>query len=142
MGEKNLKHFTKYLIYTGYTGFEQHKASPRSFLSTSETHPSSRLFGEGLHHVADAVFGHYRVVKHKLVVAVNLTLDLKVVGHQRVPVIQSVEFGCNAVLVLETLIEEKLWVKLELEVVATQMLNIVLDHNFDGLTWEKKSRII
>ncbi len=23
--------------------------------------------------------------------------------------------------------------------VATQVLNIVLDHDFDGLTWEKKS---
>lgn len=87
------------------------------------------------------MFGHYRVVKHKLVVAVDLILDLKVVGHQRVPVIQSVEFRSNAVLVLEALTEEKLWVKLELEVVATQMLNVVLDHDFDGLTCEEKSNI-
>lgn len=77
---------------------------------------------------------HYRVVKHKLVVAINLILDLKVVGHQWMPVIQSVELSCNAILVLEALIEEKLRVKLELEVVPTQVLNIVLDYNFDGLT--------
>lgn len=85
------------------------------------------------------MLGQNRVVKHKLVVAVDLVLDLKVVGHQRVPVIQSAEFRCDAVLVLEALIEEKLRVKLELEVVATQVLNIVLNHDFDGLTWEKKS---
>lgn len=66
--------------------------------------------------------------------AVDLVLDLKVVRHQRVPVIQSVEFRRDAVLVLKALTEEKLWVKLELEVVAAQVLNVVLDHDFDGLT--------
>lgn len=59
---------------------------------------------------------------------------MKCVGHQRVPVVQGVELGRDAVLVLETLVEEELRVELELEVIAAEMLHVVLDHNLDGLT--------
>lgn len=79
---------------------------------------------------------HYRVVKDELFVAVLLLLDVKTVGHQWVPVIQGVEFGCDAVLVLEMLLEQQLWVKLELEIIAAQVLDVVFDHNLDGLSYK------
>lgn len=96
-------------------------------------HPASELLGEWLHEVADAVPSHHRVVKDKLFVAVLLPLDVKTVGHQWVPVVQGVEFGRDAVLVLEPLFEQQLRVKLELEVIAAQVLDVVFDHNLDGL---------
>lgn len=86
--------------------------------------------------MADAVASHHRVVKDKLFVAVLLLLDVKTVRHQRVPVVQGVEFGCDAVLVLETLLEQQLRVKLELEVIAAQVLDVVFDHNLDGLSYK------
>lgn len=95
--------------------------------------PASDLLAEGLHHVADAVAGHHRVVEDKLLVAVFLVLDVEAVGHQRVPVVQRVELGRDAVLVLETRLEQQLRVKLELEVVAAQVLDVVFYHNLDGL---------
>lgn len=100
------------------------------------SHPASELLGERLHEVADAVPSHYRVVKDELFVAVLLLLDVKTVGHQWVPVIQGVEFGCDAVLVLEILLEQQLWVKLELEMIAAQVLDVVFDHNLDGLSYK------
>jgi len=78
--------------------------------------------------------GHHRRVEDKLLVAVHLLLDVERLGHQRVPVVQGVELGGDAVLVLETLVEQQLRVKLELEVVAAQVLHVVLDHDLDGLT--------
>lgn len=51
------------------------------------------------------------------------------------PVVQGVELRCDAVLVLEALVEEQLGIKLEFEVIATQMLHIVFNHNLDGLTY-------
>lgn len=92
------------------------------------------LFAERLHQVADPILRHYGVVEEKLGVCKELVLDLKGVGHERMPVVQRVELRCNAVLVLETLAEEELGVKFKLEVVAAQVLNIVLNYNFDGLT--------
>lgn len=84
--------------------------------------------------MVDAVPSQYRVVKDELLVAVLLLLDVKTVRHQRVPVVQGVEFGCDAVLVLETLLEQQLRVKLELEVIAAQVLDVVFDYNLDGLS--------
>lgn len=98
------------------------------------SHPSSDLLGERLHQGADAVFGHHRRVEDKLLVVVLGPFDVERVGHQRVPVVQAVELRRDAVLVLEALVEEELGVELELEVVATEMLHVVLDHNLDGLT--------
>lgn len=86
--------------------------------------------------MADAVPSHYRVVEDELFVAVLLLLDVKTVGHQWVPVVQGVEFRCDAVLVLETLLEQQLRVKLEIEVIAAQVLHVVFDHNFDGLSYK------
>lgn len=77
---------------------------------------------------------HYGVVEEKLGVRIDLLLDLKRVGHQRVPVVQCVELGCDAVLILEPLAEEELRVKLKLEVVAAQVLNVLLNDDFDSLT--------
>lgn len=77
---------------------------------------------------------HYGVVEEKLGVCIDLVLDLKRVRHQRVPVVQRVELRCDAVLILEPLAEEELRVKLKLQVVAAQVLNVILNHDFDGLT--------
>lgn len=79
---------------------------------------------------------HHRVVKDELFVAVLLILDMKTVRHQWVPVVQGVEFGCDAVLVLEALLEQQLRVKLELKMIAAQVLDVVFDHNLDGLSYK------
>lgn len=79
------------------------------------------------------MLGHHSGVEDKLFVAVIPLLNVETVRHQRMPVVQGVELGCDAVLVLEALVEQQLRVELEFEVISTQVLNIVLDHNFDGL---------
>ena len=86
----------------------------------------------------DAVFRHDRRVEDKLLVVVLLVFDEEAVGHQRVPVIQGVELGRDAVLILELLLEEELRVELELEVVTAQVLDVVLDDDLDGLTYTVK----
>lgn len=73
------------------------------------------------------------VVVQELLVVVLLVFDLEAVRQQGVPVIECVEFGCDAVLILELLVEQQLRVELEFEVVATQVLHIVFDHNLDSL---------
>lgn len=77
------------------------------------------LLGEGFHHVGEAVLQHYGVVVEKLLECVLLVVDLECVRQKRVPVVESVEFSCNSVLVLKSLVEQQLGIKLEFEVVAT-----------------------
>lgn len=84
------------------------------------------------------MLGHYGGVEDKLFIAVVFLLNLEGVRHQGVPVVQGVELRCNAVLVLELLAEQQLGVKLELEVIAAQVLHVVLDHNLDGLSYRAK----
>lgn len=79
---------------------------------------------------------HDRVIEDELFVAVVLLFNVKTVRHQWVPVVQGVEFRCDAVLILETFLEQQLWVKLELEVIAAQVLHVVFDHNLDGLSYK------
>lgn len=63
---------------------------------------------------------------------IDLVLDLKHVRHQGVPVVQRVELRRDAVLILEALTKEQLGVKLKLKMVAAQVLNVVLNNDFDG----------
>lgn len=105
--------------------------------SSNSSYPSSNLLGKRIHKVADAVLSHYRGVEDKLFVVVFFLLNVKCVRHQWVPVVQGVELGCNAVLVLEALVEQQLWVKLELEVIAAEVLHVVFYHNLDGLSYRK-----
>lgn len=65
------------------------------------------------------MLSHDRVVEDKLFVVIFFLVNEKCIRHEWVPVVQRIELGCNAVLVLEALVEEQLWVKLELEVIAT-----------------------
>lgn len=107
------------------------------------TYPASTLLGEGFHHVGKAVFQHDGVVVEELLESVFLVMDLEGVGQKRVPVVESVEFGCNAVLVLKSLVEQQLRIELEFEVVAAQVLHIVLDNDLDCLScWPVKQKII
>lgn len=59
--------------------------------ATSGSYPSSNLLGKGLHQVVNAVVHHYGVVEDKLLIAVNLLLNVESLRHQWVPVIQGVE---------------------------------------------------
>lgn len=82
---------------------------------------------------------HDGVVVEELLEGVLLVVDLEGVGQQRVPVVEGVELGCNAILVLELLVEQQLRVKLQLEVVPTQVLHIVLYNDLDCLScWTKE----
>lgn len=82
---------------------------------------------------------HDGVVVEELLEGVLLVVDVEGVGQQRVPVVQGVELSCDAVLVLEPLVEQQLRVKLQLEVVPTQVLHVVLYNNLDCLScWTKE----
>lgn len=80
------------------------------------------------------MFQHDGVVVEELWVGVLLVLYLERVRQKRMPVVEGVELGCYSVLILKPLVEEQLWIKLQLEVVTTQMLYVVLNHNLDGLS--------
>lgn len=66
-----------------------------------------------------AMFQHYGVVVDELLECVLLVMYLKSVRQKGVPVVQSIEFSFDSVLVLKTLVEQKLRVKLQFEIVAT-----------------------
>lgn len=61
-------------------------------------------------------------------------MDLESVRQKRVPVVESVELSCDSVLVLKPLVEQQLGIELEFEVVATQVLHIVLNNDLDCLS--------
>ncbi len=98
-------------------------------------YPSSNLFGEGLNQAVDAMVCQYRCVEEKLLIIVDFILDVKFIRHKGVPVVKSVELRRDPVLVLETLVEEKFRIKLELKVVSTEMLHIIFNDNFDRLAY-------
>lgn len=86
-----------------------------------------------------AMFQHYRVVVEELLKSVLLVMYLKSVRQKWVPVVQGIEFSCNSVLVLESLVEQKLRIELEFEVVATQVLHVIFNNNLDCLScWRRK----
>lgn len=100
-------------------------------------HLPSSLSGESLYKGLHAVICQHGGVVDELVVAVLLVLDGKAVWHQRVPMVELVEFHSNAVPVLELHPKKELWIELQAQVVATEMLDIVFNYDFDGLTWEE-----
>lgn len=92
------------------------------------------MFAERLHQVPDPMLCHYGVVEEELGVCIDLVLNLKGVRHQWVPVVQRVELRRDPVLILEPLAEEELRVELKLEVVATQVLDVFLNDDFNRFT--------
>lgn len=112
-----------------------------SHQGSNSSYPSSNLLRERIHKVVDAMLSHYRGVEDKLLVVIFFLFNVKCIGHQRVPVVQGVEFRCNAVLVLKALVEQQFWVKLELEVVAAKVLHVVFDHDLDGLSYRANDQV-
>lgn len=55
------------------------------------------------------------------------------------PVVERVKLGGDPILILESLVEEKLRIELELEVVAAQVLHVILDYDLDGFPCRKKT---
>lgn len=98
------------------------------------------LLGERLHQVAYPIVRHNRGVEKELLVAVDVILDVEVIGHERVPVVKGVKLSRNAVLVLEMLVKEELRIELKLEVVGTQVLHIFLNDDLDRLTYRKEKK--
>lgn len=87
------------------------------------------------------MFQHYGVVVEELLESVLLVMDLKSVRQKWVPVVQSIEFSCNSVLVLKTLVEQKLRIKLQFEVVATQVLHVIFNNYLDRFSCWRINRI-
>lgn len=84
---------------------------------------------------------HYGVVVEELLESVLLVMYLESVRQKWVPVVESIEFSCNSVLVLKSLVEQQLRIKLEFEVVATQVLYIVLNNDLNCFScWSMKQR--
>lgn len=53
--------------------------------------------------------------------------------------VECVKLSSNTVLVLELLVEKQLWVKLEFEVIATQVLYVVFYHNLNSFSYLYKT---
>lgn len=69
---------------------------------------------------------------------VLLVFNLKGVRQEGMPVVERVKLSSNAVLVLELLVEKQLWVKLQFEVIATQVLYVVFYHDLNGFSYLHK----
>lgn len=106
-------------------------------LRSPEAHPACRLARKGIHQGLDPVVHQHGGVEQKLLVAVVLGAHPEEVGHERMPVVQLVELHGDAVAVLELGPEQQLWVELELQEVAAQLLHVLLYHNLDGLPWDE-----
>lgn len=95
---------------------------------------ASDLPGEGGHNLLDAVVREDGGVVEELLVRQLVSVDDEAVGHERVPVVEVAELQSDAVPVLEVGIEEQGGVELQLQHVAAEVLHVLLDHYFDGLT--------
>lgn len=95
---------------------------------------ASDLPGEGVHNLLNAVVCEDGGVVEKLLVRQLVSVDDKGVGHQRVPVVEVAELQSDAVPVLEVGIEEQGGIELQLQHVAAEVLHVLLDHYFYGLT--------
>lgn len=102
----------------------------------SVTHLAGSLSGHGVDDVGQAVLEDDFRVEHEVVHGVLLAADVESVGHERVPVIQVVKLGRDAVLILEAPVKEQLRAVGQLEVVVAEVLHVFLDHNLDGFSCE------
>lgn len=109
--------------------------SPTGCSSSTGPYPSCSLHGKGLRQGLHAIVHKHGGVVEELLVAVLLSLDDEGVGHQRVPVVELVELHRNAIPVLELLLEQQLRVELEVQEVPTEVLDVVLNDDLDGLPW-------
>lgn len=102
-----------------------------------EAYPAGALAREGIHQGLDPVVRQHGGVEQELLIAVLLGTHPEGVWHERVPVVQLVELHGDAVAVLELGAKQQLRVELQLQEVATQLLHILLNHNLDGLPWDR-----
>lgn len=107
---------------------------------SSKAYPASALAREGVHQGLHPMVHQYGGVEQELLIAVVLGAHREGVGHERVPVVEMVELQGNAILVLELGAEQQLWVELELQEVAAQLLHVLLDDDLDGLPCEQSQQ--
>lgn len=55
--------------------------------------------------------------------------------------VQRVELGGDAVLILEPLVEQERRVELQFEMITAQVLDVILDHDLNGFTWRSRDAI-
>ena len=91
------------------------------------------LLRECLNKCFHSIVGQNGRIKDELGVLDLVAVDVEAVWHERVPVVEVVELQRDSVLVLEPGIEKKFWVKLQVQQIPTQVLDIVFNHNPDGL---------
>lgn len=89
---------------------------------------------ERVHQLVNAVVREDGRVKEKLRVRHFISIYEEAVRHQRMPVVQLAELQCDSVSILEGSVKQQRWIKLQLQHVATEVLYILLDHDFDRLT--------
>lgn len=99
---------------------------------------SSRLPRESVHQLLHAVVHEDGGVVQELGVWDFISVNEKAVWHQRVPVVEMAELQGDAVSVLETHVEEQGGVIGQLQMVATQVLHVLLYNDVDYLTWEQE----
>ena len=104
------------------------------------THFSSLLFCEGIHQLVHPMLHWNLGVKQKLFDVVHCSTDVEIVWHQRVPMVQVVEFHWDSVWILEWFSEHQLWFEEQFEIVIAQMLNVILNNNLDCFTCKKTMR--
>ena len=73
-------------------------------------------------------------IVHEIIQGVRHPRDPKNIWHERVPVIEEVEFQVDTVIILEGHAKEYLWIVDESEVVAGKMLDVVFNHYLNCFT--------
>ena len=99
---------------------------------------SGNLPSETIHQLLDAVVCEDRRVEDELWVRQLVSINKEAVGHQGVPVVELAELQSNAVAVLKLGVKQHGGIKLQLQQVSTEVLHVLLYHDFDGLTWERQ----
>lgn len=95
---------------------------------------ASDLSGEGVHNLLNAVVCEDGGVVQELLVRQLVSIDDEAVRHQRVPVVEVGELQGDTVPVLEVGIKEQGGIELQVQQVAAEVLHVLLDHYFYGLT--------
>ncbi len=104
------------------------------FTPSAVCYLASSLPTEGIHQLFNAVMCENRSVEEELRVEQFISVYEEAVGHQGVPVVELAELQRDTVTVLELGVKQQGGIKLQLQLVSTEVLHILLYHYLYGLT--------
>ena len=107
------------------------------FLLLFFSYLASNLPRESIHQLLNAIVSENRSVEEELCVRQFISVNKEAVGHQWVPVVELAEFQSDTVPILEVWVKQQGGIKFQLQQVSTEVLHVLLNHDFYRLTWEK-----